>query len=794
MPPESAPTAVATTQDAPYRDADLPLEERVADLLGRMTVDEKVAQLGAIWSFEIVNGAELAPEALARRLRTGIGEITRLAGATNLGAPDVARLSNEIQHFLVEETRLGIPTIIHEETLHGLLARDAPSFAQAIGAASTWDPPLIQAVAETIRRRMLLTGARHALAPVLDIARDPRWGRIEETYGEDPYLAAVMGAAYVRGIQGPDLGHGVIATGKHMIGHGLAEGGRNQSPVHLGPREMRDEQLFPFEVAVREAGLASIMPAYCDVDGVPCHASRQLLTEILRGEWGFDGIVSSDYTGIEMLSTVHHLQDGLAGAAARAIDAGVDLDLPGAAVVGEPLKAALAAGTVDEQLVDAAVARVLLAKFRLGLFERPFIDLPTAAELAALAADEARLGLELSRRSLVLLANDGSLPLQPTLKRLAVIGPIADSARELLGDYSHLLHIETLVEMRHNSYKAFGFPLNDTIWAADELAGRATILDALRDRLPYVEIAVARGCGIHDGTDAEIAAAVAAARGAEVALVVLGERSGLTDDSTTGEFRDRLSLGFVGRQQELLEAVVATGTPVVLLVVSGRPLALEWAARHCAAILLAWVPGDAGPEAVVSVLAGDTAPGGKLPVSLLRSVGQVPLFYGHKPSGGRSHPKTEYVDGSNLPLWPFGHGLSYTTFEIGGLTLDAEEVPLGGAITIGVDVTNTGRRPGDEVVQLYLRDVVASVTRPVLELRGFKRVALAPGERRTLTFHLELDQLCFTGLDGALRVEPGRFEVLVGSSSTDLPARGAFEATGEARILAGRFHSITEVR
>jgi beta-glucosidase len=416
------------------------------------------------------------------------------------------------------------------------------------------------------------------------------------------------------------------------------------------------------------------------------------------------------------------------------------------------------------------------------------------AELASLAADEAQVGQELARRSLVLLSNDGSLPFRPALKRLAVIGPIADSARELLGDYSHLLHIETLVEMRHNADNAFGFPLNDTIAAADELAGRRTILDALRDRLPYVAITAARGCGIHDGTDAEIAEAVAAARGAELALVVLGERSGLTDDATTGEFRDRLSLGLFGRQQELLEAVVATGTPVVLLVVSGRPLALEWAAGHCAAILLAWVPGDAGPQAVVSVLAGDVAPGGKLPVSMPRSVGQVPLFHGHKPSGGRSHPKTEYVDGSNLPLWPFGHGLSYTTFEIGGLRLDAEEVPLGGAISIGVDVANTGDRSGDEVVQLYVRDVVATVTRPVLELRGFLRVALAPGERRTVTFRLELDQLCFTGLDGKLRVEPGRFEVFAGSSSVDLPARGAFEAVGSPRILAGRFHSITEVR
>lgn len=779
--------------EAPYRDVALSIDERVRDLLGRMTIDEKVAQLGSVWSFEIVNGDALDPERVATHLGQGLGEITRLAGATNLGAEDVARLANEIQHYLVDRTRLGIPAIIHEESLHGLLARDAPVFQQSIGAAASWDPELVGAVAATIRRRMLATGARHSLAPVLDIARDPRWGRIEETYGEDPYLAAAMGLAYIRGIQGPDLRDGVIATGKHMVGHGLAEGGRNQSPAHVGRREMRDEQLFAFEVAVREAGLASMMPAYCDVDGVPCHASHELLTEILRDEWGFDGIVSSDYTAVQMLSTVHHLPGGLEGAAARALEAGMDLELPGVVAYGEPLKSALDAGTIDAALVDATVARVLRAKFRLGLFERPYVDPPTAASLGVLAAEETRAARELARRSLVLLSNDGSLPLRPDLRRLAVIGPIADSARDLLGDYAHLLHIETLVEMRSAAGNPFGFPLTESIAAADELAGRPTILDALRSRLPGVVIAAARGCGLHDGTDAEIAEAVEAARGSEIALLVLGERSGLTDDATTGEARDRRDLGFVGRQQELLEAVVATGTAVVLLVVSGRPLAIEWAADHCAAILLAWVPGDAGPDAIADVLTGEVAPGGKLPVSMPRNVGQLPVFYGHKPSGGRSHWKTKYVDGSNLPMWPFGHGLSYTRFVIDGLTLDQANVPLGGTVAISVDVANTGERAGDEVVQLYVRDVEASVTRPVIELRGFQRVTLVPGERRSLTFRLGLDQLCFTGLDGKLRIEPGRFEVLVGSSSTDLPARGEFTAVGEPRIVAGRFHSITEV-
>jgi beta-glucosidase len=583
-----------TETQVPYRDATLSIDERVSDLLRRMTVEEKVAQLGSVWSFEIVGIGTLNRERAGQLIGRGIGQVTRLAGATNLCAPEVAVLANEIQRFLVEETRLGIPAIVHEESLHGLVARDAPCFQQSIGAAAAWDAPLVEAMSSTIRRRMLATGARHSLAPVLDIARDPRWGRIEETYGEDPYLAAELGCACIRGLQGASLLVGVIATGKHMVGHGLAEGGLNQAPVHLGPREMRDEQLFPFEAAIREAGLATIMPAYCDVDGVPCHASSELLTGILRDEWGFDGIVASDYTGIQMLATQHEMTSDPAAAAELALRAGVDLELPSTVVYGEPLLRALADGRLDESLLDRSVERVLRMKFRLGVFERPFVKPPVPALLAELADDEARVARELARRSLVLVENDGTLPLRDDLRRVAVVGPIAASARELLGDYAHLLHIETLLEM-HEQGNALGFPLTEAIVPADELAGRGTIFDAIAARLPGADVRHARGTGIRDGTDAELEEAVELAASSEVAILVLGERSGLTDSATTGEFRDRLDLGFIGRQQELLERVVATGTPVVLVVVSGRPLAIEWAASHCAAVLLAWVPGEAGP-------------------------------------------------------------------------------------------------------------------------------------------------------------------------------------------------------
>ena len=776
-----------------YRDPALSVETRVADLLPRMTRAEKMAQLGSFWAFEVVPESGFDESRMAALATDGIGQITRLAGSTNLRPVEVATAANAIQRYLVEGTRLGIPAIIHEECLHGLIAWEAPCFQQSIGAAASFDPDVVSATAATIRRRMLLTGARHALAPVLDIGRDPRWGRMEETYGEDPYLAAVLGCAYIEALQGPDLSKGVVATAKHMVGHGLAEGGMNQAPAHIGERELRDEQLFPFEAAVRRSGIASVMPAYCDVDGVPCHASTALLTGILRDEWGFDGIVASDYIGVEMISTAHKLTNDLSEAARLALVAGVDAELPRTVVFGSPLEAALADGRVSDAALDENVERVLRMKFRLGLFDEPYVPIPDDALLEALAADETIAARRLAERSLVLVKNDGILPLATGRRRVAVIGPIADSARDLLGDYSHLVHMETLREM-HEGTDALGIVgEGDVIAPADELTGRRTILDALRDALAGDEIRYARGTGISDGSDDEIAEAVAAASASEVAILVLGERSGLTDDSTTGEFRDRSTLGFHGRQQELLDAVIATGTPVVLVVVSGRPLAIESAAGHCHAILLAWVPGDAGPEAIADVLTGVTTPGGKLPISIPRHVGQVPVSYRHHPTGGHSQPKGDYVDGSVKPLWPFGFGLSYTTFRVDGLRVDREEVATdGGELTVSVEVTNTGDRAGDEVVQLYVRDDEATVARPVRELRGFRRVSLAAGECRTVTFRLFAEQFAYTGADYRRVIEPGTIGIAVGTSSVDLPLSATVTLVGPTIELRERHHYLTE--
>ena len=785
-------TPVAPT----YRVAGRPAGERAADLVARMTRDEKLAQLSAVWGYEVVSGSEPDLGQMRALAANGIGQISRLSGSTNLRPIEVARAANAIQRFLVEETRLGVPAIIHEECLHGLLALGAPSFQQSIGAAATFEPGLVLAMAQAISRRMFVIGARQALAPVLDITRDPRWGRIEETYGEDPYLAAALGAAYIHGLQGTDLAEGVLATAKHLVGHGMAEGGLNQAPVHIGPRELVDEQLVPFETAVVEAGVASVMPAYCDIDGLPCHASHELLTEILRDRWQFDGLIVSDYGGIEMLKSAHRLTGEARGAAVMALEAGVDIELPRRDVYGEPLRDALDAEVVSEELIDRAVERILRLKFELGLFDRPYVDLPEQATLDDLAAGESEIGHELAVRSMVMVANDGVLPLDSSVRRVAVIGAAATSPRDFLGDYSHLVHLETLSDARRTRSTAFGIiDVGRTVTVEDELAGRRTLLDELSETLAGREVIHAPGVCIHGGTDDDIARAVDAAAHADVALVVVAERSGLTRDSTTGEFRDRQELGLFGRQQEMVEAVAATGTRVVLIVISGRPLALEWAAEHCAAILLAWVPGDFGPAAIAEIVAGVREPGGRLPVSMPRSVGQVPLNYRHHPTGGRSNPMGDYVDGPAGPLWPFGFGLGYTRFELGNLRLERETIETShGCLAISVDVTNVGDRAGDDIVQLYIRDEEASVARPCIELRAFQRVSAAPGVTRTVEFTLHAEQLAYTGADNRRIVEPGLVTVFVGRSAEDLPLQATVTLRGPTVDVPIRRNSLSETR
>jgi len=581
---------------------------------------------------------------------------------------------------------------------------------------------------------------------------------------------ARMGMAFVRGLQGDDLAAGVIATAKHFVGYGASEGGLNWAPAHIGARELRDVHLHPFEAVVRTTGLRSVMHTYNELDGVPGAANRELLTTVLRDEWGFEGCVVADYFAIRQLAEYHHVAVDAEHAAAMALDAGLDVELPGTDCFGAPLLRAVRDGRVSEARIDTAVARVLRDKFDLGLFDRPYVD----ADRAVLAVDTAghrRLARKIARKSLVLLRNDGALPLGALRPggSIAVIGPNADSGRHLFGDYTYPAHIESLAEMQQSGRNVFSMPLDPNHRLVRPAAEATTVFAALQARFGS-GVRHAPGCGVTDASRDGFAPAVSLAAASDVVVLVMGDKAGLTDDCTSGESRDVASLDLPGVQEDLaravIDAVADEGTPVVLVLVAGRPLGSAWLHAQCAAVLMAWLPGHEGGEAIAEALAGDVVPGGKLPLSYPRSAGQVPVFYGHKISGGRSHWKGDYVDLAADPLYPFGHGLSYTSFSVRDVALVGDtELSWHDTVTTRAVVTNTGDRPGDEVVQLYVRDPAASVTRPVLELKSFVRVSLAPGESRTVTFATPAGQLGFHGRDLDYVVEPGRIDVLVGTSS-----------------------------
>ncbi len=760
-----------------YRDRGRAIDERVEDLLERMSLTEKVAQLGSAWVFQLVEGDELSAERAPKLMEHGLGQVTRVSGASNLGAEQAARVANAIQRYLVEETRLGIPAIIHEEICSGLMARQSTVFPQAIGVAGTWDPDLAEAMADVVRIQMRAMGAHQGLSPVLDVCRDPRWGRMEETFGEDPYLVARMGGAFVRGLQSDDLSDGVVATAKHFVGYGASEGGMNWAPVHLPARELREVYLYPFEAVARTAGLWSIMNGYHELDGVPCGADQNLLTGILRDEWGFEGCVVSDYFAVRQLAEYHRLAADGETAAVMALTAGIDVELPGTDCYGEPLLAALASGAIDQKIVDASVRRVLRTKFALGLFEQPFVEVEKVAAVTDSASHRA-LARRVAHKTMTLLRNDGTLPLRPGLGSLAVIGPNADAARHLFGDYTYPAHIESLREMRADD-NVFSIPMPEGVEFSAGSVPALSVYEVLRERLDC-DVRYAKGCDVNSDSTEGFAAAVALAARADVAVMVMGDKSGLTTDCTSGESRDRASLDLPGVQEDLVRAVVATGTPVVLVLVAGRPCGSEWVHEHSAAVLMAWLPGQEGAAAISDVLVGDVSPGGKLPISFPRTSGQIPTYYGHKVSGGRSHWKGDYVDARSSPLYPFGFGLGYTTFALSESAVEQNEMAWNGTVTVRARVANTGDRSGDEVVQLYIRDPEAGVTRPVLELKGFARVELEPGESKTVTFQLPVAQVGFYDRDLQYVVEPGVVEVFVGTSAHDLVEAGTFTVVADS--------------
>jgi beta-glucosidase len=742
----------------PYRDASLPVERRVEDLLARMTLDEKVEQTMAMWQQKRglvdANGA-FDPAKAAQILQNGIGQITRASdgverGNKRRGPRETAEFVNAIQHWVMDHTRLAIPAMFHEEALHGLAAAKGTNFPVPIGLASTWDPALVERVTAVAAREARARGAQQVLCPVLDLARDPRWGRTEETYGEDPQLVSDIGLAAIRGYQGPGPaltpGH-VFATAKHFAAHGPNEGGINTAPTQVPERELREELLWPFERAILEGHVMSVMPSYNEVDGVPSTASQFLLQGILRQEWGFQGFVVSDYNAIEQLVDRHKVAGSMNEAARISIAAGVDLELPDRKAyltMVEDVKA----GRLDERLVDAAARHVLRLKFLAGLFEHPYAD-PDEAERVTNTADAQALALEAARASLVLLKNDNNLlPLDRSkVHKLAVVGPNAADVH--LGGYS-------------------------------EDPGRGiSVLQGLRDKAGRgVEIVYAEGTritespaswGNNEVTAADpaknaqrIAEAIGIARTADAIVAVIG-----TNESTSREayadnhLGDAATLDLIGNQQELVDQLVATGNPVVVVLMNGRPLSITQVVAKAPAILEVWYAGQEGGTAIAEALFGDINPGGKLPISVPRTVGQLPVYYNRKATSFRN-----YLFESRAPLFPFGHGLSYTTFALADLTLADTTIGPSGRTTASVRVTNTGARAGDEVVQLYVHDLVASVTRPVKQLRAFQRVSLKPGESRVVTLPIGPEALWLIDQQMVRRVEPGDFEILVGTSST----------------------------
>ncbi len=801
-----------------YKDSSLPIDQRVEDLLSRMTLEEKVAQLCGIMPMAFWGPGGINEARLQATLPHGIGQISGIGMFGSTQIKPIAEGINQIQRYLVEQTRLGIPAIFHNEALNGLVAPQAVNFPTAIGLSATWSPELVEQMTDIIRRQMVATGMRQALSPVMDVARDARWGRVHETYGEDPYLCGAMSIAFVRGLQGPDLRKGVIATGKHFLGYGLSEGGLNCATTHVGARELYECFARPFEAAIREAGLGSIMNSYSEINGIPCAASKEVLTHLLRDKMGFQGFVVSDYFAVRRLLTQFHVAADLQEAGIQALEAGLDVELPNPE--GYPkLVEAVRAGRVDIALIDQAVRRTLTWKFRLGLFEHPYAQIE---QIPTLFADPQHrvLSQQITAKSLVLLKNDGLLPLRKDLGSIAVIGPHADSVRAFFGWYTYPPTLEMMNELLRNPEFAALFAsstdntsptdtavdpamlenmanmpgLRDIETTIKEMYSAISVREAIQKLVSAnTKVIYEKGCNVADPSTAAgdaggITAAVEAARHADVAVLVLGDRSSMFD-GTTGEGQDRASLALPGMQQQLLEAVWATGTPTVLVLINGRPLAVNWAAEHVPAILEAWYPGQEGGPTIAGALFGEINPGGKLPVTIPRSEGQIPIYHYHKMGSGYQRPEentlTHYTDIPLTPLYAFGHGLSYTRFEYDNLRLSATQVDSRGQITIACEVTNSGHMTGDEVVQLYLRDRLARVTRPVQELAGFKRVTLAPGERCTVTFTIEMRQLGFYNHEMRFVVEPGYVDVLIGSSSDDIRLRGEFEITGEVVEVMG---------
>lgn len=752
-----------------YKDPEAPIEKRVDDLLGRMTVNEKVGQLlcplGWFFYEKTDDGqVEISDEFVKRMTEMPLGGAWAVLRAdpwtqktleTGLNPELAAETMNKLQRYAVEETRLGIPMLFAEEAVHGHMAIGTTVFPTGLGMASTFDEDIIRQMGEAVAKEVRAQGGNVGYGPVLDIARDPRWGRVEETMGEDPFLTGAIGTAFVEGMQGNDFADGkhVYTTLKHFAAYGIPEGGLNAEHANVGQRTLFSEYLPQFKRAVK-AGAASVMTSYNAIDGIPCTCNSHLLTDVLRGEWGFDGVVYSDLVSIEGIANNHNVAQDYSEAGTMALKAGVDIDLQGNAF-GPYIEQNLKDGKLSMKDLDRAVANVLKMKFKMGLFENPYVD-PDEAAIIVRSESHRKLARCVAQKGIVLLKNNGLLPLSKDIKNIAVIGPNADMPYNQLGDYT--------APQDRNDIK--------------------TVLDGVKQAVPEANVRYVKGCSIRDTNGSNIEDAKRVASMSDVTILVVGGSSArdfktsyqetgaalaenTLSDMETGEGMDRADLRLMGDQEKLMEAVLKTGAKVVVVYIEGRPLNMNLAAEQADALLTAWYPGEQGGNAIADILFGDVNPAGRLPISIPRSVGQIPCYYSKRPSH-------DYTDESQFPLYSFGYGLSYTTFEYSDLRLkpgDNDTVYQ----TVSCTVKNTGTRDGEEVVQLYINDVKSSVETPQKLLKAFKRVSIKSGESAEVSFDLKFDDLSLYNINMKQVVEPGVFKVMVGAASNDIRLTGEFE-------------------
>jgi beta-glucosidase len=742
-------------RNAPYLDPAQEPEARVADLLGRMTIEEKTAQLMGIWNGGV---EDFKPEDLSNsvKMQEIFGNGCHSVHPSPLNIRDTVRMRNTIQKFLTEKTRLGIPAIFVDEGQHGMMRPESTVFPQAIGLACSWDPDLFEKVYGVVANEMRSRGTHHALTPVIDVCRDPRWGRVEETYGEDPYLNGRLSCAAVRGLQGTDNGNiadgHVAATLKHLAGHGESEGGQNQGPANHSMRVLRDYHLPPFKMCIDYAKPASVMPSYNEVDGVPSHANKWLIKDLLRNEWHYEGMIVSDYYGVDQLFNKHFVVSDLKEAAMTGFNSGVQYEFPQGNLY-KLLPELLKEGKVKLSDIDRAVEQVLTMKFRLGLFENPYVD-EVNAESVSRDNEHVQLALEAAHESIVLLKNNDLLPLSPgKYRKIAVIGPCANDL--WFGGYSGEPHRKT------------------------------SLLQGIKDKVgSSAEVLFAQGCRLTTNTSTSyfnwkydeivfasrdenlklINEAINIARNAEIIILAIGENEHLCREGwAKNHIGDNMTLNLFGEQNELADQIIRLGKPVIVYLMNGRPLSINMLAEKADAIIEGWYMGQETGKAAADIIFGDVNPSGKLTITFPKSAGQLPMYYNHKPSAQFA----DYISQDINPLYHFGFGLSYTDFRYGSPRLARRSIGRDESITVTVEVTNTGKTAGEEIVQMYIRDKVSSVTRPVKELRGFKRIALNAGETKMVTFGIDPEKLAFHNIEMNYVVEPGIFEIMTGSSSRD---------------------------